>query len=129
MLGAGINNTDINTRTAWYSISVTGETSAGGAEGCDNAESDDGSWPGVPLSVPIIQRADCCGEIVAFGEQLDSERIGERKLVGTMQQHAADYHLFEFWATGSECNGAFAQYMVVFSDERYKNENDWGLLK
>ena len=28
VLGAGINNTDINTRTAWYSKSVKGETNA-----------------------------------------------------------------------------------------------------
>ena len=73
VLGAGINNTDINTRTAWYSKSVTGETSVGGAEGFDNAENDDGSWSGVPLSFPIIQGADCYGEIVAVGEQVDSK--------------------------------------------------------
>ena len=78
VLGAGINNTDINTRTAWYSKSVTGETSAGGAEGFDNAENDDGSWSGMPLSFPIIQGADCYGEIVAVGKQVDSKRIGER---------------------------------------------------
>lgn len=125
VLAAGINNTDINTRTAWYSKSVTGETSAGGAEGFDNAENDDGSWSGVPLGFPIIQGADCCGEIVAVGEQVDSKRIGERVLVRTMQQHAVDYQPFECWTVGSECNGAFAQYMVAFSDESYKIESDW----
>ena len=125
VLAAGINNTDINTRTAWYSKSVTGETSVGGAEGFDNAENDDGSWSGVPLSFPIIQGADCYGEIVAVGEQVDSKRIGERVLVRTMQQHAVDYRPFESWSVGSECNGAFAQYMVAFSDESYKIESDW----
>ena len=125
VLGAGINNTDINTRTAWYSKSVTGETSVGGAEGFDNAENDDGSWSGVPLSFPIIQGADCYGEIVAVGEQVDSKRIGERVLVRTMQQHAVDYQPFECWTVGSECNGAFAQYMVAFSDESFKIESDW----
>ncbi len=125
VLAAGINNTDINTRTAWYSKSVTGETSAGGAEGFDNAESNDGSWSGVPLSFPIIQGADCCGEIVAVGEQVDANRIGERILVRTMQQHAVDYQPFECWTVGSECNGAFAQFMVAFSDESYKIESDW----
>ena len=30
---AGINNTDINTRTGWYSKKVKSETSSGGAEG------------------------------------------------------------------------------------------------
>ena len=125
VLGAGINNTDINTRTAWYSKSVTGETSAGGAKGFNNSENDDGSWSGVPLSFPIIQGADCCGEIVTVGEQVDAKRIGERVLVRTMQQHAVDYKPFECWTVGSECNGAFAQYMVAFSDECFKIESDW----
>ncbi len=29
------------------------------------------------------------------------------------------------WTMGSECDGAFAQYMVAFSDETYKIESDW----
>ena len=31
--GAGINNTDINTRIGWYSKSVTSDTNQGGADG------------------------------------------------------------------------------------------------
>jgi NADPH:quinone reductase-like Zn-dependent oxidoreductase len=61
VLGAGINNTDINTRTAWYSKSVKGETNASNSQGEDG----DGSWSGEPLEFPIIQGADCYGEIVA----------------------------------------------------------------
>ena len=61
VLAAGVNNTDINTRTAWYSKSVTGETSTGGAEGFETADDDDGSWSGTPLAFPRIQGADCCG--------------------------------------------------------------------
>ena len=80
VLGAGINNTDINTRTAWYSKSVKGETNAEDSQGQD----DDGSWSGEPLKFPIIQGADCCGEIVAVGEDVDAGRIGERVLVRTM---------------------------------------------
>ena len=125
VLAAGINNTDINTRTAWYSKSVTGETSIGGSKGFDNSENDDGSWSGAPLSFPIIQGADCCGEIVAVGDDINVERIGERVLVRTMQQHAVEYKPFECWTVGSECNGSFAQYMVAFSDESYKIESDW----
>ena len=63
VLGAGINNTDINTRTAWYSKSVKGETNAQESKG----KGDDGSWSGEPLDFPIIQGADCYGEIVAVG--------------------------------------------------------------
>ena len=121
VLGAGINNTDINTRTAWYSKSVSDETSAENSQGKD----DDGSWSGEPLEFPIIQGADCCGEIVAVGDDIDVGRIGERVLVRTMQQYAVDYRPYECWTMGSECDGAFAEYMVAFSDESFKIESNW----
>ena len=35
VLGAGVNNTDINTRTAWYSKSVTGKTDSKDFQGKD----------------------------------------------------------------------------------------------
>jgi len=121
VLGAGINNTDINTRTAWYSKSVSGETNAEGSQGAN----DDGSWSGEPLVFPIIQGADCYGEIVAVGVGVDSGRIGERVLVRTMQQYAVDYRPYECWTMGSECDGAFAEYMLAFSDESFKIESNW----
>ena len=121
VLGAGINNTDINTRTAWYSKSVKGETNAINSQG----EGDDGSWSGEPLEFPIIQGADCCGEIVAVGEDVDAGRIGERVLVRTMQQYAVDYRPYECWTMGSECDGAFAEFMLAFSDESFKIESNW----
>lgn len=121
VLGAGINNTDINTRTAWYSKSVKGETNASNSQGEDG----DGSWSGEPLEFPIIQGADCYGEIVAVGDNVDAGRIGERVLVRTMQQYAVDYRPYECWTMGSECDGAFAQYMVAFSDESFKVESNW----
>ena len=119
VLGAGINNTDINTRTAWYSKSVTGETNS--KEGLD----DDGGWAGEPLKFPIIQGADCCGVIVAVGDDVESDRVGERVLVRTMQQYPVDYRPYECWTMGSECDGAFAEYMVAYSDESFKIESDW----
>jgi NADPH:quinone reductase-like Zn-dependent oxidoreductase len=121
VLGAGINNTDINTRTAWYSKSVKGETNANHSQGDD----DDGSWSGEPLEFPIIQGADCYGEIVSVGGDVDAGRIGERVLVRTMQQYAVDYRPYECWTLGSECDGAFAEYMLAFSDESFKIESNW----
>ena len=38
---AGVNNTDINTRTAWYSKG--------------DAEAKDAAWSGKPLTFPLIQ--------------------------------------------------------------------------
>jgi len=121
VLGAGINNTDINTRTAWYSKSVSGGTTSEDSQG----DNDDGSWSGEPLEFPIIQGADCYGEIVAVGADIDSSRIGERVLVRTMQQYAVDYRPYECWTMGSECDGAFAEYMLAFSDESFKIESNW----
>ena len=125
VLGAGLNNTDINTRTAWYSKSVSGETNLNDYYG----HYKDGGWEGVPLNFPIIQGADCCGEIVLVGDQVDAHRVGERVLVRTMQQYAVDYRPYECWTMGSECDGAFAQYMVAFSKETFKIDSDWSDLE
>ena len=66
----GMNNTDINTRTAWYSKGVSeGTTSAGGQEGFDTAEGDDASWGGASITFPRIQGADVCGTAVAVGRR------------------------------------------------------------
>lgn len=46
---AGVNNTDINTRTGWYSKSISGATSEGGA-----GQAKDASWSGLPLIFPLI---------------------------------------------------------------------------
>ncbi|MEM7226935.1 MAG: alcohol dehydrogenase family protein [Pseudomonadota bacterium] len=122
---AGINNTDINTRTAWYSKAVRGETNEGGAEGFDQAADDDGSWSGTALTFPRIQGADCCGRIVAVGEGVDAGRVGERVLVRNMLRSYVDYRPFECWTFGSECDGGFAQYAKAPARETYRVECDW----
>lgn len=122
---AGINNTDINTRIAWYSKSVTGETSEGGASGFERADDNDASWSGEELQFPRIQGADCCGYIVSVGENIDPSRIGERVLVRTMMRSYVDYRPFECSVFGSECDGAFAQYTKAPAKEAYKIDCDW----
>ncbi len=121
---SGINNTDINTRTAWYSKSVVTATNDGGAEGFNSAADDDGGWSG-KLTFPIIQGADCCGYIVAVGEGVDSDRIGERVLVRTMQAAENSENSFKCLTLGSEINGAFAQYMTVASHHSLRVDSDW----
>ncbi|WP_299659062.1 alcohol dehydrogenase family protein [uncultured Ruegeria sp.] len=96
---AGVNNTDINTRTAWYS---KGE-----------AEADDATWSGTPLSFPRIQGADVCGEIVAVGAEVEATRIGERVLIEPCIREANGATLEMSWYFGSECDGGFAQYTKV----------------
>ena len=67
---AGVNNTDINTRTGWYSKSTNNDGS---------------SWSGTPLKFPLIQGIDVCGAIVSVGSKINSSRIGERVIVRPMQ--------------------------------------------
>ena len=111
----GLNNTDINTRTAWYSGSVTdGITRAGGHEGYDTADAATGSWSNARLAFPRIQGADAAGRICAVGEGVDPGRMGERVLVDPWlfgvgdRTGAADASYF-----GSEVDGGFAEYAVV----------------
>jgi len=95
---AAVNNTDINTRVGWYS---------------KNSGSDDASWSGAALAFPRIQGADVCGTIVATGESVDNNRVGERVLVEPCITQLNGDTLPSPWYFGSECNGGFAQYTVV----------------
>ncbi|MER8437229.1 alcohol dehydrogenase family protein [Mesorhizobium sp. M1312] len=122
---AAINNTDINTRIGWYSKAVRSGTSEGGYTGFDSSDDDDASWTGTALSFPRIQGADCCGCIVAVGEGVNDERIGERVIVRNLLRTYVDYRAWECWTFGSECDGAFAQYAKAPSLETFKVKCDW----
>jgi NADPH:quinone reductase-like Zn-dependent oxidoreductase len=108
VLAAGVNNTDINTRTAWYSRSVTDGTAAGGTQGFAGARSEDSGWTGKPPSFPRIQGADACGTIVAVGNEVDAARIGERVLIEPVFASRSNRYVATYF--GSECDGAFAEY-------------------
>lgn len=118
---AAINNTDINTRTGWYSKSVTGATSNSGSSSNDA----DASWTGQALQFPRIQGADVCGKIVASGDNVIADRIGERVIVRSLLQSYTDFRPFECWTLGSEINGGFAQYCVAPANETYMVNCDW----
>jgi len=111
----GLNNTDINTRTAWYSKTITdGITEDGGKGGFDRADEDTGSWSNAPLAFPRIQGADVAGQIAALGEGVDRSRIGQRVLIDPWLHGHGDWHLPEnTWYYGSECDGGFADYTKV----------------
>lgn len=122
---AGVNNTDINTRIGWYSRAVTEATNTGGATGFSTADNDDASWSGKPLTFPRIQGADICGYVVAVGENVCSDRIGERVLVRNMLRTYVDYRPYECWTIGSECDGGFAQFVVAPARETHRIDCDW----
>lgn len=103
----GVNNTDINTRTAWYSKSVTVATEAGGGDGFAEARTEDSGWTGALPQFPRIQGADAAGRIVAVGEGIDPARVGQRVLVEPVFRGASRFEATYF---GSEVDGAFAQF-------------------
>lgn len=111
--GAGVNNTDINTRIGWYSKSVTDGTDAGGGAGFDGLDESDGSWSGEPLRFPRIQGADCAGRIVAVGAGVADDRVGERVLVRSVQPLRDSADPMACRTMGSEYDGAFAQFLVT----------------
>ncbi len=109
---SSVNNTDVNTRIGWYSKSVRSDTASGAAEGYGAAAEKDGSWSGAALAFPLIQGADCCGEIVGVGDGVPSTRIGERVLVRALQSPVSGGSGIPTVTLGSERDGAFAQYMT-----------------
>jgi NADPH:quinone reductase-like Zn-dependent oxidoreductase len=108
----GCNNTDINTRTAWYSDTVkTGITTDGGAGGFDEIRPEAASWGGVAIVFPRIQGADAVGRIVAVGQGVDASRIGERVMVdGWLRDPEAPLDMEKAGYWGSEADGGFAEY-------------------
>ncbi len=107
---AGVNNTDINTRMAWYSKK----------EGA----SEDASWSGKPLKFPRIQGADVCGYIIAVGREVSSDRIGERVLIEPCIREANGKILDQPWYFGSECDGGLAEYTVVAARHAHKIDSE-----
>lgn len=111
---AGVNNTDINTRTGWYSRSVSeGTTSGTAAAGFEILPSADSGWTGEALRFPRIQGADACGQIVAVGAGISDDRLGERVLIEPVFQSAGASDRYRATYFGSERDGAFAQFARI----------------
>lgn len=115
VLASSVNNTDINTRTSWYSEAVqSGLTEKGAQEGFKDAEGHSAGWSGASLSFPRIQGSDICGEIVAVGPGGPQARIGERVLVDVWIRGEQDPLKFErAGCIGSERDGGFAEFASV----------------
>ena len=110
----GMNNTDVNTRTAWYSKSVVEATDAGGSGGFERAKSDDSTWGGAGIAFPRIQGADVAGTIVDVGVEVPAARIGERVLVDPWIRDARDPgNRDRAGYLGSERDGGYAEYTAV----------------
>lgn len=107
----GLNNTDVNTRTAWYSKSVTESTTG---DAFDSAEDDDATWGGAAVTFPRIQGADAVGTVVSVGQGVDSALVGKRVMIETWLRNwdePLDYDQCGYF--GSESDGGFAEYCKV----------------
>ena len=107
----GLNNTDVNTRTGWYSKAVTEATTGGGF---DAAGEEDPSWGGAPIAFPRIQGADVAGTVVVAGEGADASLIGKRAMVETWIRDPGDpLDMNKCRYLGSEMDGGFAEYLKI----------------
>ena len=107
----GLNNTDVNTRTAWYSAGVAGATTG---EAFEAAAVGDATWGGNAITFPRIQGADVCGRIVAVGGECDASLLGRRALIDPWLRDWDDpLDRDKCGYFGSECDGGFAEYTVV----------------
>jgi NADPH:quinone reductase-like Zn-dependent oxidoreductase len=111
----GMNNTDINTRTAWYSKNVSdGTTAEGGTSGFATITAGAATWGGGSVSFPRVQGADIVGRIVAVGEDVAQDRIGERVLVEAWvrdPKEPENRNLAGY--VGSERDGGYAEYVAI----------------
>ena len=111
---AGVNNTDINTRTGWYAKSVTEGTTA---------TADTTGWSGAALAFPRIQGADVCGRIVAVADGVDPARIGQRVLIEPVLREPVGGKPYQACYFGSEWDGGFAEYTKVPAIHAHKIES------
>ena len=107
----GLNNTDVNTRSGWYSKTVSTATTG---DAYNKVGEEDPTWGGRPISFPRIQGADVCGEIVAVGNDIDPARIGKRVITDNWIRDPDDpLNKDRTGYYGSECDGGFAEYAAM----------------
>ena len=107
----GLNNTDVNTRSGWYSKAVSEATTG---DAYNEIDESDPTWGGEPLKFPHIQGADVAGTVVAAGAKADSSLIGKRVITDNwlrdwnnpLNKNTTGYF-------GSECFGGYAQYTTI----------------
>ena len=122
----GLNNTDVNTRTGWYSDEVKeGITEESASALAAGAKVEQGGWSGKSISFPRIQGADVAGVIEAVGEGVSKDRVGERVIVdGWILSHGDWLNGATAQWFGSECDGGFAEYTVIRSENAIRVESD-----
>ncbi|MEM9330337.1 MAG: alcohol dehydrogenase family protein [Pseudomonadota bacterium] len=111
----GLNNTDVNTRTGWYSKAVTEATKGAGYQEVDE---EDPTWGGAPITFPRIQGADMVGTVVAVGKGADLSLIGKRVMNdGWIRNWDDPDDFYNVGYYGSERNGGYAEYTTIHEQQ------------
>lgn len=111
VFACGMNNTDVNTRSGWYSRQVTTATTG---EAAKSADLDGPTWGGSSIAFPRIQGADVVGEVVACGAEADAELLGQRVITDNWLRDWNDpSRLDGVGYFGSERDGGFAEFTVI----------------
>ena len=124
VLGAGVNNTEINTRLGWYSSSVTASTDdTSGIQERGAEHKADGGW-NEATPFPFIQGTDCCGRVAEVGPGVDDSLMGTRVLVRACMRPNGHDTMDNIWMA-SDFDGAFAQFVKVPAAEVFPVACDW----
>ena len=111
----GLNNTDVNTRSGWYSKAVSEATTG---DAYQEVNDEDPTWGGAPITFPRIQGADVAGIVVAVGTNADQSLVGQRVITDNWLRdwdNPLDKNKTAYF--GSEIDGGFAEYTKT----HYKN--------
>ncbi len=118
----GLNNTDVNSRTAWYSKGVTGATTG---RATTSAQSEDAAWGGTALKFPRIQGADVCGTVSFAGDRVPEHLLDKRVMIEPWirdWRHPDDLNMCGY--LGSESDGGFAEFVCVDYRQVHPVESD-----
>lgn len=122
----GVNNTEINTRTAWYDRAVNASVSVElGLYGLDSSTGTSdaetiASWNSSTVAFPRIQGAAIAGRIVEVGSGVDTGRLGQRVLIDPQVRNLNLPVRAQLVAyVGSERDGGFAEYVTVPAENAY----------
>ncbi len=107
-----VNNTDINTRTAWYTAKSGFQELLQDARQNEEEKSTNSPHKGVefPIEFPRVQGADIVGQVVEVGADVEPKLLNQRVIVSPwVKAESLDKYRF----VGSELDGGFSEYAAI----------------
>ena len=110
-----VNNTDLNTRTGWYTAQQEFEAVLQDTAATPIHTST--AWGATPIEFPRIQGADIVGRVVEVGAGVDPQLLEKRAIVDPWirtEPPECDRYV------GSELDGGFAEYAAIRASNVYE---------